>query len=337
MIDIEQVRTTLLKHGYEYMQTIGQGTFSTVLLCQSQKYNQKFAIKRAIKHKITELEFNILVSLNSTNIIRVYDTFEDDEAQYFVNEYCSQGTVKSKGCLSYDKFIHYARQILEAVKYCHSKKIAHRDIKPENIFIDEYDHIKMADFGMAKIFESNVKSSEKCGSLMFMSPEVIQCQSFCPFKADIWALGVTFYYMITGNYPFQGNSREELKRMIFLGDFDFDSYDIDPQIRFMISKMTSRNVDSRPTADKLLKYPMFMETRKKKNYVIKDKGIGRIFPPVYYTQSTIMPAKLNTFEDIEKFKSDDNENQKRTLNYKELNFSPKIHRIKPRIRVFKKL
>lgn len=336
MIDIDQVQATLISHGYEYMETIGQGTFSTVLLCHSKKYNQKFAIKRAIKHKITELEFNILISLDSPNIIKVYDTFEDEEAQYFVNEYCSQGTVKAKGCLSYDKFIYYSRQILEAVSYCHSQNIAHRDIKPENIFIDEYDHIKMADFGMAKLFEKHAKSSEKCGSLMFMSPEMIQNQLFCPFKADIWALGVTFYYMITGNYPFQCECRETLKRMIYHGDFDFDSYDVDPQIRFMISKMTSRNVEARPTVDKLLKYPIFTEMKKRKNYVMKDKGIGRIFPPVYYTQSTIIPVKLNTFEDLEKFKSDDNENQKKSLNCKDFNFSPKI-RINSRIRIFKKI
>ena len=257
MFDINQVQKTLSNHGYEFIKVIGQGAFSSVLLCQSKKYNHQFAIKRAIKHRLTEFEYNVLVSLNHPHIIRLYDSFYDDDAQYLVMEYCPNGTIKAKGALSYDKFIYYAKQILEAIVYCHSKKIAHRDIKPDNIFLDEYDHIKIADFGLAKKFDREDKSTDKCGSLMFFSPEMIQCHNICPFKADIWALGVTFFFMATGSYPFQCDSRDELKSLILLGDFNFDFYDVDPQIRYLICKMTSRIITSRPSADKLLKFPLF--------------------------------------------------------------------------------
>lgn len=172
-------------------------------------------------------------------------------------EYCPNGTIRQKVNLPYDDFINYARQMLDALAYCHANKIAHRDIKPDNIFIDQYNHIKLADFGFAKQFDDENKSTEKCGSLNFIAPEMFQYQEICPFKADIWALGVTFFFMATGTYPFKNTLREELKQAIIYGDMDFGTHSVNPQIRFLINKMTIKNPISRPTAEKLLKLPMF--------------------------------------------------------------------------------
>lgn len=218
MIDIQQKQKTLINHGYEYKRILGKRGFSSVLLCESKKYNHDFAVKMVIKHKLTDDEYNTLISLNHPNIIKIYDAFEDKSAQYLVMEYCPNGTIEEKGCLTYDQFIYYAKQILEALSYCHSIKIVHRDIKPQNIFLDQYDHIKLADFGMAKHYEDDSKSSEKCGSIKYFAPEMFQYKEICLFKADIWALGITFFHMATGCYPFQANSQEELKEYILIGE-----------------------------------------------------------------------------------------------------------------------
>ena len=137
------------------------------------------------------------------------------------------------------------------------KNIAHRDIKPENIFLDQYDHIKLADFGMAKHFNDNEKSSEKCGSLMFAPPEMLKFPEICPFKADIWALGITFFMMATGEYPFPHATKDELKVLIFNAELNFDSYDIHPKIRYLLGRMTIKDPNNRPIAKKLLELPIF--------------------------------------------------------------------------------
>lgn len=250
MTENTHLNDILSNHGYEHKKVLGQGAFSSVHLCYNKKYYHNFAIKRARKHKLSSHEYQTLISLSHPNIIKIYDAFEDDTSQYLVMEYCSQGTLRQKSIFSYDKFIYYARQILEAIAYCHSKKVSHRDVKPDNIFIDQYDHVKLADFGLAKEFRHNEKTTEKCGSLMFFAPEMLQFHEIDPFKADIWALGVTFFFMATGCFPFQSESREELKQLINLGDLDFETHDVDPQIRFLISKMTTKNVKLRPTAEK---------------------------------------------------------------------------------------
>ena len=109
-------------------------------------------------------EYNTLLSLNHPNIVIFYNSFEDEDSQYLVMEYCSKGTIKEKGKLSTEKFIHYAKQMLDALAYCHSNNVSHRDIRPSNIFIDQHDNIKIGDFTTAKQLDRIKKLREKCTS-----------------------------------------------------------------------------------------------------------------------------------------------------------------------------
>lgn len=259
MIEYEEFSATLNSHGYEFLKIIGTGGFSNVFLCYCKKYNQNFAIKRAIKKRISKDEFTTLVSLTHPNIIKLYDVFEDDSATYLVMEYCPNGTIDRKGRLTYNQFIFYSKQILNALSYCHSKNISHRDIKPENVFLDQYDNVKLADFGMSKIFDKQEKSKEKCGSLKFLPPEMYQSKEICPFKADIWSLGITFFMMITGAYPFKYKTHEQLKESIMMGILNFSKFNVDQGIRILINKMVQPKAELRPSAEELLKSPIFIE------------------------------------------------------------------------------
>ena len=330
MIEVGKVQATLSSHGYNYEKYLGKGSFSSVILCKSHKYNHSFAIKRAIKNRLTASEYDTLISLIHPNIIRLYDSFEDDEAQYLVMEYCSNGTVREKGALSYEKFVSYAKQILEALAYCHSKKIAHRDIKPENIF-DQYDHIKLADFGFSKQFQNEPKTKEKCGSLMYLAPEMLQNHDICPFKADIWALGITFFVMATGSFPFVCNTVEDLKKLIFFSDLDFSRYQIDQRIRFLIKKMATLHLNDRPTAEKLLKLPMFSSVTPVKNILLTEKARKHSFSNGYRTPFTLTSNSSSNFIEKNQYCSDGDDNSKRPplpniLSYRGINLYPQIQR-----------
>ena len=263
-VEVEQIQECVSRNGYEFEKLLGYGPDSSVSICKSKNCQQQFVVKRVTKQKMTTDEYDALVSLNHPNIISLYNTFEDEDAQYFVMEYCSNGTMKEKSKISSEKFIHYAKEMIDAVAYCHANNIAHRDIKPENIFVDQYDHAKLGDFGSAKQIENRKKSTEKANSLIFSAPEILQHQKYCPFKADIWALGVTFFYMVIGTYPFKEKSVEELRKSIIYGELDFGNRKINPQIRYLINKMTTKNPNARPSADKLLKLPLFQSEAAKK-------------------------------------------------------------------------
>ena len=257
MNDIDQIQKSLANNGFYLLDLIGSGAFSDVYLCQNSKYNHFFAIKKVLKKKLAQHEIDALIALIHPYIVKLYQTFSDENYQYLVMEYCPNGTIKQMGKLTYEKFIFYAKQLLEVLNYCHSQKIAHRDIKPENIFIDQYNHVKLGDFGLADKFHENGSSQEKCGSLLFCSPEIITSSQFDPFKADIWALGITFYNMITGHLPYPDCSNDTLRNLIAFSQIDFTNDNVDPQIQYLIMKMTSKNPMFRPTASQLLKFPLF--------------------------------------------------------------------------------
>ncbi|KAK8839441.1 hypothetical protein M9Y10_031794 [Tritrichomonas musculus] len=275
MNDIEQITTALSQHGYEYIKTIGNGASSKVFLCKSEKYNHLFAIKCVENNTLKSSEYNALASLNHPYIIKLYKSFQDHDLDFLVMEYCPNDTLKHKKKLDYNKFVYYAKQILEALSYCHSQKIAHRDIKPDNIFLDNYDHVKLADFGLSKYFEPNKTSNEKCGSLMYSSPEMINQIPFDPFRADIWSLGITFFYMATGKFPFSAKTYDDLLRLVKFGQINFSNVEINLSIKSLIQKMTSKNPKFRPTVDEILKLPIFNEYKAPR--LAKIVSMGQIY------------------------------------------------------------
>lgn len=333
-MEIVQIQEKIRQYGYEYKEFLGKGSCSCVVLCHSHKYNQQFALKRAAKHRISLHEYEIMTSLIHPNIISLYDTFEDDKYTYLVMDYCSNGTIRSKIKLSYENFIVYAKQMLDALSYCHSNNVAHRDIKPENIFLDQYDHVKLADFGLARQFDEENKSKEKCGSLIFIAPEVLQYNEVCPFKADIWALGITFFYLATGTYPFKTKSRELLKQAIIAGELDYSQCKIDPKIRFIISKMCTKNPNSRFTAQQILKLPMFSPVLTKKPTFLNDLSRRKSFTTGYLGAKAQINKSM-TFDSAQSgFGSDGDDKPKipalDILSYRSINIKPNIQRMSSR-------
>ena len=264
MEDLEQIKTDLSKHGYVYMKPAGKGSYSRVFLCKSTIYNNFFAIKRIPKNETTKLEYNALISLSHPSIIKLYEAFEESDSEYLIMEYCPNGTLKETGKLEYNEFVQYAKQILEALSYCHSKLIAHRDIKPENIFLDKYKRAKLADFGFAQKFEEDKISTDQCGSLMFCAPELLNGRTNNPFQTDVWSLGATFFYLATGLNPFPNDTKEILQQAVKSGRISYASVNIDPRIQSLIMRMTTINPEQRPSIESLLNLQMFTSIKFKK-------------------------------------------------------------------------
>jgi MAP/microtubule affinity-regulating kinase len=81
--------------------------------------------------------------------------------------------------------------------------VVHRDIKLENILIDQNSSVKLIDFGFSIVIAENQKLNVFCGTPSYMAPEIVNKQEY-DFGVDIWALGVLFYKIVTGNFPFRG-------------------------------------------------------------------------------------------------------------------------------------
>ena len=235
---------------YTLIEEIGHGGFSKVYKATSSNFvNQIFVAKilnlnhnksEEARERVFEAETEALRGLNHPNIIRLYDSFVQDNFFVMILEYCPNGSledeVKLKKGLSLDKFTYYAKQITSALSYCHSRNIAHHDIKIQNILIDRYGRPKLADFGLSLKMEEDESSESFNGSISYVAPEILSKVAFNPFKADIWALGVTFIFMITGSSPWPSKDINVVKKFIMAGTYHLQKK-IPQQVSDMIKRM----------------------------------------------------------------------------------------------------
>lgn len=292
-LDLNVIRATLASNGYSFLRPIGQGGFSSVFLVYSNQYDLEFVVKvsdykgshkdgLSDSNEFDLTEINNLINLNHPNIINMYKYFTDDHYLYIVLEYCQGGSLKGviskNGRIRSANLYHYCHQILTALKHCHDLQIAHNDIKPANVLIDKNQRLKLADFGLSKSFSSKlyhtdnsttndddhivdkngeIKIKHFVGSKPYMAPELLNLTAYDPFKADIWALGVTFYELSTGHLPWKTTDLKQMRLQITVGVFSFQNVKLPSTFCKLIHRMLEVIPTRRPTVDWLLEQPIF--------------------------------------------------------------------------------
>lgn len=205
---------------YEIKSLIGRGGMAEVYRARNPDLNQDVAIK-FLRPQIVDSpeqlarfqqEARAAAALNHPHILRVYDFDTTGPAPYMVMELIEGPTLRDliahhPGRLPIERAIKLFAQVAEAVGYAHARGIIHRDIKPGNVLIAPGDRALLTDFGLARILGgSRLTTSEvSLGTPAYMSPE--QAAGLDTNKStDIYALGVLFFEMVTGDVPFQGGS-----------------------------------------------------------------------------------------------------------------------------------
>lgn len=217
---------------YEIVSLVGAGGMREVYRGRDTRLARTVAIK-VLSSRVTvdtthrlrfEREARAIAALSHPNICAIYDVGSDDGIEYLVMEYLEGETLAdriSRGPLAIDLVLRYGLQIAEALRQAHRAGITHRDLKPGNIMITPAG-IKLLDFGLAKtitaseseFFQSDApteaepltKEGSVVGTLQYMAPEQIEGKPLDQ-RADIFALGVILYEMITGRRPFSGTSQ----------------------------------------------------------------------------------------------------------------------------------
>lgn len=209
---------------YKVIEQLGKrGGFGTVYLARDNKLKRDVAIKIIHAHLALDggmvkrfiLEAQSMAKLNHPNIVIVHAVEDDPSKPYIVMEYVKGKTLKDLlqyGALPTKKALPILRQMADALDAAHEQGMVHRDVKPANVLFRDDGRVKLTDFGIVKILESQdislTPAMATVGTSRYMSPEQadFRRQGEIGFASDIYALGVVAYEMLAGNVPFSGMS-----------------------------------------------------------------------------------------------------------------------------------
>ncbi|XP_049878942.1 phosphorylase b kinase gamma catalytic chain, liver/testis isoform isoform X2 [Pectinophora gossypiella] len=268
---------------YEPKEIIGRGISSTVRRCIEKETGREYAAKiidlsqesqdgvdTHTMRDATRQEIHILrMVAGHPYIIELQDVFESETFIFLVFELCKNGELfdylTSVVTLSEKKTRYIMRQVLEGVRYVHSKSIVHRDLKPENILLDDQLNVKITDFGFAKVLKDGEKLFELCGTPGYLAPETLKANMFedAPgygMEVDVWACGVIMFTLLVGCPPFWHRKQMVMLRNIMEGKYSFTSpewVDISEDPKDLIRRFLVVEPNERINIEEALRHPFF--------------------------------------------------------------------------------
>jgi eukaryotic-like serine/threonine-protein kinase len=212
---------------YQIIDSIGQGGMGQVFKAQREKEGRVFAVKvlprdRSTPETIANFtrEIRALASLNHPKLVMAVDAGEDGSVHYLVTEYVAgadlRKLIRQQGPLSLSAAASIISQVAEGLEYAHAQGIVHRDVTPGNILVSTDGQAKLSDLGLAGPLDDPSKSDPRHGKIVgtadYISPDQIR-DPWAPTPAwDIYSLGCTLYYAVTGKVPFPGGTTADKAR-----------------------------------------------------------------------------------------------------------------------------
>lgn len=251
---------------YKVLERLGAGGMGSVYLCEHKLMRRRVAVKVLPTAKANDQsalerfyrEARAVAALDHPNIVHAYDIDQDDQLHFLVMEYVDgvnfQDMVKKSGPIDILRACHYIRQSAIGLEHAHLAGLVHRDIKPGNILVDRVGTVKILDMGLARFFNDEDDILTKkfdenvLGTADYLAPEQALDSHSVDIRADIYSLGATFYFLLTGRTPFgEGTVAQKLlwhqtRQPKVVSEF---RKDVPPDLVAIISKMMDKDKENR--------------------------------------------------------------------------------------------
>ncbi|XP_050212835.1 serine/threonine-protein kinase GRIK1-like [Mercurialis annua] len=245
---------------------IGAGSYGKVVLYRSSNDGKHYAIKAFHKSHLLKLrvapsetamsdvlrEVLIMKMLNHPNIINLIEVIDDPNTDHFymVLEYVDgKWDWEGSGPLGEITARKYLRDIVSGLMYLHSHNIVHGDIKPDNLLVTSSGIVKIGDFSVSQVFEDdNDELRRSPGTPVFTAPECCLGLTYHGKAADTWAVGVTLYCMVLGQYPFLGETLQDTYDKIVNNILALPN-EMNPQLKDLLEGLLCKDPKQRLTLD----------------------------------------------------------------------------------------
>jgi serine/threonine protein kinase len=213
---------------YKLVSLIGRGGMSSVFLARHMMMNRPVALKLISRQLANDppalerflSEVRAIASLDHPNIVHAYNVDCDAGRYFLVMEYVEGWDLKrivdAQGPLAFDKAADYLRQAAEGLAHAHAKGIVHHDIKPANLLVNAKGVVKILDLGIAELVDprgrdsaDDEKNGELVGTVDYMAPEQAMGDSGADHRVDLYSLGCTLFFLLTGRAPFAEGTLHE--------------------------------------------------------------------------------------------------------------------------------
>jgi tRNA A-37 threonylcarbamoyl transferase component Bud32 len=214
-------RSTFFLGKYKLIELLGKGGMGSVFLGEHVMMNRRVALKIIPRHIGKDpaglerflAEARTIASLDHPNIVQAYSVDNESDLYYLVMEYVDgldlQRLVEAEGRLDFASAVDYVRQAADGLAHAHARKMVHCDIKPSNLIVNPHGVVKILDMGLARLAgpeQLNGEASEQderiLGTVDYMAPEQALHTADFNHRADIYSLGCTLYFLLTGHAPF---------------------------------------------------------------------------------------------------------------------------------------
>lgn len=241
---------------FNYGRTLGEGSYSTVVCATDRQTGKEYAVKildkrhiiKEKKVKYVNIEKDALNRLTDhPGVVRLYYTFQDQQSLFFVLDLASNGellgVLKRTTTFNEECTRFYGAEVLDTIDYMHARGVIHRDLKPENVLLDDHMHVKITDFGTAKMIElprrppqgvsadapeaghlldgsESSNANSFVGTAEYVSPELLTDKNACK-ASDLWAFGCIIYQLLAGRPPFKAANEYLTFQKIVALDYKF--------------------------------------------------------------------------------------------------------------------